>query len=140
MTLEEKRLKCNEYMRRYNAGKGAAYNRKHVKEWRKKNPELRRLQILKESKSDKIYNQRKHLKATYGITVEDYNRMFDEQQGCCAICKEHQTKFKRRLSVDHCHKTRQIRQLLCQQCNHLLGNAKDNPMLLQAAIDYLGNY
>lgn len=39
MTDEEKRQKHNEDMRKYNATpKGAAYNRKHASEWKKKNP------------------------------------------------------------------------------------------------------
>lgn len=112
-------------------------NRKRVKQWRLNNPEKRKQQAKKESKSDKIYNQRKHLKHVYGITVEDYNEMFSKQNGCCAICKLHQSNFKRRLAVDHCHKTGQIRKLLCQQCNAGLGNFKDNPTFLKEAIKYL---
>ena len=112
-------------------------NRKRVKAWRKKNPELRRLQQLRESSCDKVYNQRKHLKSTYGITVEEYSKMFNDQKGCCAICGAHQDLFSRRLHVDHCHKTGRIRQLLCMDCNHLLGRAKDDISILNEAISYL---
>jgi len=112
-------------------------NRKRIKIWRKKNPELRKQQALKESSKDKVYNQRKHLKATYNMSVEEYNKMFLEQNGCCAICKLHQSEFKRRLCVDHCHTTGKIRQLLCLSCNQGLGNFKDNILFLQEAIKYL---
>jgi hypothetical protein len=61
------------------------------------------------------------LKAEYGITPEQYNTMFDEQLGCCAICGRHQTMFKRHLDVDHNHTTGKIRKLLCVQCNTDLG-------------------
>ena len=114
-----------------------ACNRKKVKQWRKDRPDLRKIQQKKEAHKDKIYNQRKHLKATYGITVEQYNTMFSNQQGCCAICKKHQTNFKRRLNVDHCHTSGKIRQLLCTNCNYLLGRAKDNVDILNESIQYL---
>jgi lambda family phage minor tail protein L len=41
------------------------------------------------------------------------------------------------LSVDHCHKTNTLRDLLCHQCNSGLGQFKDNIEILQKAIDYL---
>ena len=61
------------------------------------------------------------LKCEYGITLEDYNKLFDEQNGCCAICGKHQSEFKRPLSVDHDHNTGKVRGLLCTPCNNGLG-------------------
>ena len=110
-------------------------NRKRVKLWRKENPEKRAMQQSKEN--TKEYTKAKHLRHTYGITLSFYNEMFQEQSGCCLICKKHQSEFKRRLSVDHDHKTGKIRGLLCYHCNHLLGNAKDDIKILQSAISYL---
>ena len=72
--------------------------------------------------------------ATYGITLEDYNLMFEEQKGECAICFEKPTK---KLYVDHCHTTGKVRGLLCQHCNFVLGQAKDNEQILLNAITYL---
>lgn len=80
------------------------------------------------------------LYSQYGITIDDYNRMFEEQCGGCAICGIHQSKLKKALSVDHNHRTGQIRGLLCNKCNLLLGNASDNFVLLRSAADYLENY
>jgi len=73
----------------------------------------------------------------YGITLYDYNRMFDEQNGCCAICGKHQSLLERPLAVDHCHETNQIRDLLCTTCNLGIGALKDNIELLLKAIGYL---
>lgn len=73
----------------------------------------------------------------YGINFEDYDRMFIEQNGCCAICGKHQTKEKKSLHVDHNHKTGKIRGLLCQKCNHGVGLFNDNLDLLKKAIEYL---
>src|SRR5689334_6819967 len=56
----------------------------------------------------------KHLKGTYGITLEEYQAMLEEQEHVCAICGGTDTK---RLSVDHCHITEKIRGLLCRKCN-----------------------
>lgn len=46
-------------------------------------------------------------------------------------------ELKRRLFVDHCHKTNKIRGLLCINCNNGLGAFKDNVFSLNRAIQYL---
>lgn len=114
-------------------------NRERVKAWRKLNPEKRQLQIIREANSQtkKEYNQNKHLKNTYGISIEDYNNLYNIQQGLCLICKTHQSKIERRFHLDHCHTTGKIRGLLCPECNRLLGCAKDNTEILKNAIIYL---
>ena len=84
------------------------------------------------------YSAWKHsLKKNYGITPDDYNQMFSEQEGCCAICGIHQTETKHKLHVDHCHETGAIRGLLCKNCNFALGNFKDSVVNLSSAIKYL---
>jgi hypothetical protein len=80
------------------------------------------------------------LKARYGITTDDYNQMFIEQEGCCAICNIHQKDTKKRLYVDHCHDTGKVRQLLCQHCNTLLGFARDDTKVLSEAIKYINKH
>lgn len=60
-------------------------------------------------------------RANYGITLADYNAMFDKQKGKCAICKTHQMNIKQKLCVDHCHTTGKVRALLCNKCNVSLG-------------------
>jgi len=77
------------------------------------------------------------IKDNFNLTVDDYNTMFENQKGCCLICKRHQTEFKKRLAVDHCHDTKVIRGLLCSNCNTALGLFKDDIESLFAAIDYL---
>ena len=61
------------------------------------------------------------LKYEYGITLDDYNKMFNEQEGKCAICQRHQNELKKILYVDHDHKTGEVRGLLCKNCNVALG-------------------
>jgi len=82
--------------------------------------------------------QRKdRLKYTFGITIQQYNEMFEKQNGCCAICGKHQNEFKKALYIDHNHTTNEIRGLLCYSCNSMLGFAKDNIEILTNAIAYL---
>ena len=89
------------------------------------------------------------LARNYNISLTEYAQMFASQNGVCAICNQPETgkipgrksdqpaSRVRDLSVDHCHKTGKIRQLLCNACNHMLGVAKDNEEILLAAADYL---
>ena len=57
----------------------------------------------------------------YNITLEEYTRKFNEQNGCCAMCGRSQLEFKNALAVDHDHKTRKNRGLLCVNCNRIVG-------------------
>jgi hypothetical protein len=80
------------------------------------------------------------LKNKYNLTVEEYVQMFGSQEGSCAICKGHQSLFKRPLVVDHNHTTGRVRGLLCDNCNRCLGLLKDNKELLTNAINYLSKH
>lgn len=81
-----------------------------------------------------------HIKRTYGVTPEEYDTLLTQQKGCCAICGEHHSNLKRTLYVDHNHSTNEIRGLLCQHCNSLLGFSKDNINTIQNALIYLERY
>src|SRR5262245_46898769 len=72
-------------------------------------------------------------KRVYGISLEDYDVMFERQGGACSICKRTGVT----LCVDHCHLTGEVRGLLCIRCNSALGFCSDDPALLQAAAEYL---
>ena len=78
----------------------------------------------------------RHYKKNYGITIDDYNRILLDQNGGCAICGNALSK----LQVDHCHKSGEVRGLLCKDHNMLLGLAKDNIQILDNAIKYLKKY
>jgi len=78
---------------------------------------------------------RSRIKREYGLTEEEYERILAAQDGVCAICKG--SESWRRLAVDHCHVTKQIRGFLCASCNTGIGFFKDDPILLSNAIEYL---
>jgi hypothetical protein len=63
--------------------------------------------------------------------------MYEEQNGACAICKGEGDGRWKKLCVDHDHKTGKVRQLLCRNCNVVLGQVGDNPNLLEEMIKYL---
>jgi Autographiviridae endonuclease VII len=101
------------------------------------NPE--RHKALRAARQKRYRRQRRNnkLKRSFGIGLEDYNRMFQEQNGKCAICKTHQSELTKALSVDHDHKTGKVRGLLCYRCNLLIGHACDEVDTLKGAIEYL---
>ncbi len=72
---------------------------------------------------------------SYGITIEDYNKMFAEQEGKCGICGTH--SMEEYLCVDHDHKTMEVRGLLCQPCNLGLGKLGDTIESVENALNYL---
>lgn len=71
-------------------------------------------------------------KARYNLTPEAYAKMLARQKGGCAICRKPVA-----VCVDHSHKTKKVRGLLCARCNMLLGHAFENITILLAAIRYL---
>ena len=90
----------------------------------------------------KNMHRNKQLRHKYGI--DNYDELFEKQNGLCAICKCCETAYDKtgnvmKLSVDHNHETGEVRKLLCAACNHGLGNFKDNILLLKNAIKYLDN-
>jgi hypothetical protein len=86
-----------------------------------------------------MLRQRGHtLKKRYGLTLEDYDAMLAAQGGVCAICSGADPgRGYKYFSVDHDHLTGAVRELLCHQCNVMIGNAKDKVENLESAIRYL---
>lgn len=87
--------------------------------------------------NERLRNSR--YKYRYGITLEDYNRMFAEQGGVCKICKKDDPgrKQSNHLAVDHCHKTGRVRGLLCLKCNKGLADFNEDLELFKKAMEYL---
>lgn len=86
-----------------------------------------------------VARKRNLLKSTYNLSLEEFNKMFEGQEGRCKICKRHQSELNKNLHVDHCHKTGKVRGLLCYRCNSALGFINDNTEILQGMIKYLEN-
>lgn len=120
------------------------YYFKHKKEmiekskiWRKNHPEISRQisQKWRAKNKDKTNNAR--LKYKYKITLEEYNKLLEVQHGLCAVCLK---ASRRTLVVDHCHDSKKVRGLLCDNCNLAFGLLRDDTEILMNAIKYLNNH
>lgn len=104
------------------------YRKKLIKDsekWKKNHPE-----------KVKQISRRASIKCSYGLSYEDWLKIWKNQDGKCAICGEIFTKPSNAYT-DHDHKTDEIRGLLCRKCNFGIGLFNDNPELLMNAIRYL---
>jgi hypothetical protein len=80
-----------------------------TRQWQQQNPERYRTKL-----------RSWRMRTIYGLTLKDYDEMLKKQRGKCAICGKPPTS-RRRLAVDHNHKTNKVRGLLCHVCNNFLG-------------------
>lgn len=117
----------SEFSKRNDTPDGKRYDCKNCKKKRKPN----------QPSSNPEQVRKKRLRKNYKMSLEDYDRLYVAQQGKCAICGVHQRDLQKPLFVDHDHTTKDIRGLLCQQCNLGLGAFYDNPDLLIKASEYL---
>ena len=85
------------------------------------------------------YSWKSKIRTTYGITEEDYTKLFVSQEGKCAICFSDIAFRSRSTHIDHNHETGKVRGLLCHHCNTALGLFKENTATLREAVNYLNN-
>lgn len=107
---------------------------KSIRMWRHRHPER-----VKRYKSQGYRPERVRaygLRKNYGLSVSDYDNMFAQQDGICAICGLPPEGGKH-LVVDHDHDTGVNRGLLCNRCNLSIGAFNHNPVLLENAVGYL---
>lgn len=91
----------------------------------------------KKNKKKILKRQRKiNLRLKYGLTLKQFADMVKKQNGLCLICKKPQID-KKKLCVDHDHKTGKIRGLLCDHCNKGLGHVREDIKILEAMVKYL---
>ena len=85
------------------------------------------------------------LKTNYNLTPDEKLNMVEEQENLCAICGQPETSVDKRsgktkcLSIDHHHESGRVRGLLCGKCNAAIGLLKEDPKILESAIEYLKN-
>ena len=114
-----------------------------VAKYRADNPDKVKASQKRSRKKNPDVYRNKQLLWTFGITLEEYQRMEAGQGGTCAVCRRPETEIHpqsgkpRNLAVDHNHDTGAIRGLLCNACNRGIGLLNDDPNLLEAAAQYL---
>jgi hypothetical protein len=86
--------------------------------------------------------RRSHLKLL-GWTLEGFNTAWKEKKGLCAICKVELVKDKTNARGAHAHADHEHtipprpREILCSNCNLGIGNLKEDPEIMRAAIAYI---
>jgi len=102
----------------------------YLKNWRKNN--AARIRAYDRLRAPMLADR--HLQRRYGITTKERNRMLRLQGYRCAGCRK---KKQGLWHTDHCHRTEQVRGILCRPCNLALGFARDVPSTLRRLADYL---
>lgn len=90
-----------------------------------------KIDLLNKRKYNRSIKKNQDLKRLYGLSLEEFERMYKEQEGKCGVCR---TTTK--LVVDHNHVTGKVRGLLCNNCNRALGWAKENPETLIGLVEW----
>lgn len=80
----------------------------------------------------------RNLKYRYGIDENDYDIIYNEQDGICPICGLPIDKSEG--NIDHDHRTGKVRGILHPNCNTGLGKLDDDVQKLDNAIQYLNKY
>lgn len=115
----------------YEANRGAVLAKN--KEWLAKNPGHSREWY----RNNKQIARNWQLNRDFGISLDQYNKMLQDQSSKCKICNVSQDETPKNFAVDHCHLTNKIRGLLCQNCNLGIGYFRDNHEILNKALKYL---
>ena len=115
--------------------------RQYARTWRANNRE----RFLQKSRDYYAANKDKHRtyreRSRYKIDPEAFRaQKMEEQEGRCGICRVLFSETKRGAFIDHDHRTDSPRGLLCDHCNRLIGDARENPDTLASAISYLAMY
>jgi hypothetical protein len=75
----------------------------------------------------------------YGLDPDEMEVRVAEHNGLCDSCGRPlaPSAYRKRLDIDHNHKTNRFRGFLCPNCNKGMGCFEDDPVLLRLAADYL---
>ena len=82
-------------------------------------------------KRQQAYKDRINLYPKHGCSQEGRERLRQKQGGLCKLCQ----LPKQPLNVDHCHKTKRIRGLLCNACNLALRHVQDDDAFIRKHIE-----
>ncbi len=117
---ESKKVAAKKYSQT-KKGKTSAYRAN--KNWNKRHP-------------SKVKEYR--IKCSHGLSLAQYTTLLDNQEGLCAICRVQLSSLPpKQIHVDHCHRTKKVRGVLCHYCNLGLGQFRDSILYLDAAKRYL---
>ncbi|PHS02819.1 MAG: hypothetical protein COA78_20475 [Blastopirellula sp.] len=88
-----------------------------------------------DNKEERLAKQREyHFRKSYGLTLEEVQKMKDDLGGCCPVCGNSD------LVIDHCHNSSRVRGMLCNRCNQGLGLMRESKEYLTNLIAYIEEY
>lgn len=134
--------KAKQYAKEYRQSpKGKEYNLKYMKKYRslpdKREKNIKYQKEYGQTPKSRRAQSNRQLKRLYGIDLVEYNKLFELQNGRCAICFD--LPSNKRFDTDHNHVSGKIRGLLCHRCNCVLGYGGDSILLFQEVMRYLKN-
>ena len=124
--------------------------RQGVKDWYQRNKEKakQKYRDWREENIDKVRAYRKQNRAKhyrqevmrkYGVDEGWFDEQLKKQGGMCECCNRKFAWGDKQTTphVDHCHQSGEVRGILCNRCNSVLGLSKDDPNLLSTLAEYL---
>jgi len=114
--------------------------------WRKENPEKYKQNIKNFHSANPEKKFEYSIMTKYGLTIERYNQMLNDQNNQCKICSINFTNETRSTcpNIDHNPETMIVRGLLCGPCNRKLGHLGDTYTkavnYIKPYMDYLRNF
>lgn len=121
--------KVKDYTDRYNA------DYRQSNKGRKK--DIDRLWYLKNKEKIKEKRIVYRLKKVYNLSLDDYEKLLNDQNKNCAICLKPLT-FD--YVIDHDHRTGKVRGIVHRSCNSFIGLAKEDTTILENSILYLNKH
>jgi hypothetical protein len=107
--LQLNRAKMNEYQKRY-----------------REKPEYKQAEL------------NRHLLRKYNMTIEGKQKLWDDQNGLCAVCHQILPNiFNRDCQIEHNHETNKVRGLAHWYCNIMVGVMENHLILLTDIVEYL---
>jgi len=76
------------------------------------------------------------LKWSYNVTPEWYEEQLSKQEGHCKLCPR--KPGKKRLHIEHNHKTGQLRGLVCSGCNLAISRIDEDPKWIDRLKEHVG--
>lgn len=93
-------------------------------------------EFAKKSSHCKICRRDYDWQYRYGLSAEQYFELYQKQGGKCRICGC-ELPDGEYLHVDHNKRSGEVRGLLCSKCNKGIGLFKENPSVMNRAIEYI---
>lgn len=134
---EEQKEKRREYAKKYYQ-KNKQKHYEKTKKWQEENKKKAYTYHKKWKTNNKDKVKDTYLKKTYGISLVDWNILFEKQGNCCAICSLTSPGRNNSWATDHDHTTNKVRGILCHDCNLGIGLFKDSASLMIYAAKYVG--